>query len=240
MKTKLLASAAALAILSGTAHAQDLLFPPGEDARFNWDSYTAYDEATNLDGQTLTIFGPWRGEDQVLVESMLAYFSAASGVTVNYSSSENYEQQIVIDTQAGSPPDIAVLPQPGLIGDLVSKGFVDAAWRGDAGLAGRELCRRRQLGQPWVLCRAGRGRGALRLPLQDRREVAGLVRARELRGCGLRSARDDGRPQGADRTDRGRRRHAVVHRAGLGRGDRLARDRLGRGHDAAHPVARDL
>jgi alpha-glucoside transport system substrate-binding protein len=124
MKTKLMASAAALAILSGTAHAQDLLFPPGEDARFNWDSYTAYDEATNLEGQTLNIFGPWRGEDQTLVESMLAYFSAASGVTVNYSSSENYEQQIVIDTQAGSPPDIAVLPQPGLIGDLVSKGFV--------------------------------------------------------------------------------------------------------------------
>jgi len=98
MKTRLLASAAALAVLAGTAHAQDLKFPPGEDARFNWDSFKAFDEATNLDGQTLTIFGPWRGEDQVLVESMLAYFTAASGVTVNYSSSEGYEQQIVMLT----------------------------------------------------------------------------------------------------------------------------------------------
>ena len=124
MKTRRLASAAALAVLAGTAHAQDLKFPPGEDARFNWDSFKAFDEATNLDGQTLTIFGPWRGEDQVLVESMLAYFTAASGVKVNYSSSENYEQQIVIDTEAGSPPDIAILPQPGLIADLVRKGFV--------------------------------------------------------------------------------------------------------------------
>ena len=124
MKTRRLAGAAALAVLAGTAHAQDLKFPPGEDARFNWDSFKAFDEATNLEGQTLTIFGPWRGEDQVLVESMLAYFAAASGVKVNYSSSENYEQQIVIDTQAGSPPDIAILPQPGLIADLVKKGFV--------------------------------------------------------------------------------------------------------------------
>jgi alpha-glucoside transport system substrate-binding protein len=124
MKTRLLASAAALAVLAGSAHAQDLKFAPGEDARFNWDSFKAFDEATNLDGQTLSIFGPWRGEDQVLVETMLAYFTAASGVTVNYSSSENYEQQIVIDTQAGSPPDIAILPQPGLIADLVKKGFV--------------------------------------------------------------------------------------------------------------------
>ena len=123
MKTGLYASAAALALAATGAAAQDLKFPVGEGA-FNWDSYAAYDAATNLEGQSLTIFGPWRGEDQVLVESMLAYFTAASGVTVNYSSSENYEQQIVIDTQAGSPPDIAVLPQPGLIGDLASKGFI--------------------------------------------------------------------------------------------------------------------
>lgn len=123
MYARFLASAAALALTVGAASAQELKFPVGEGA-FNWDSYTAFDEATNLDGQTLKMFGPWRGEDQVLVESMLAYFTAASGVKVDYSSSENYEQQIVIDAEAGSPPDIAILPQPGLIADLVRKGFV--------------------------------------------------------------------------------------------------------------------
>ncbi|MEZ5798480.1 MAG: ABC transporter substrate-binding protein [Paracoccaceae bacterium] len=123
MRTKFATSVAALALAAGGAFAQDLKFPIGEGA-FNWDSYKAYDEATNLDGETLTIFGPWRGEDQVLVESMLAYFIAASGVKVNYSSSENYEQQIVIDTQAGSPPDIAILPQPGLIADLAKQGLI--------------------------------------------------------------------------------------------------------------------
>ncbi|MCY1125371.1 ABC transporter substrate-binding protein [Frigidibacter sp. RF13] len=121
---KLLAGTAFFALLAGGALAQDLKFAPGEDARFNWQSFTDFSEKYNLDGQTLTIFGPWRGEDQVLVESMLAYFTAATGVKVSYSSSENYEQQIVIDTQAGSPPDIAVLPQPGLIADLASKGLL--------------------------------------------------------------------------------------------------------------------
>lgn len=121
--TRLYVSAAVLALGAQGALAQDLKFPIGEGA-FNWDSYKAFDEATNLEGQTLTIFGPWRGEDQVLVESMLAYFTAASGVKINYSSSENYEQQIVIDAQAGSPPDIAILPQPGLIADLVKRGYV--------------------------------------------------------------------------------------------------------------------
>ena len=123
MNTRLFAGVATLALVAGGAFAQDFKFPIGEGA-FNWDSYKAFDEATNLDGQTLTIFGPWRGEDQVLVESMLAYFEAASGVDVSYSSSEGYEQQIIIDAEAGSPPDVAVLPQPGLIGDLAAKGFV--------------------------------------------------------------------------------------------------------------------
>lgn len=123
MRTDLLAGAAALALSAGGAVAQELKFPVGEGA-FDWESYRAYDAATDLDGQTLTIFGPWRGEDQVLVESMLAYFEAASGVEVNYSSSEGYEQQIIIDAEAGSPPDVAILPQPGLIADLAAKGHI--------------------------------------------------------------------------------------------------------------------
>ena len=123
MKSTVYASVAALALGAVGAQAQDLKFPIGEGA-FNWQSYADYDAKYNLDGQSITMFGPWRGEDQVLVETMLAYFTKASGVTVSYSSSENYEQQIVIDAQAGSPPDIAVLPQPGLIGDLASKGLI--------------------------------------------------------------------------------------------------------------------
>ena len=122
MKVSLLAGAAALAMAAGPALAQDLLFKPGEDARFNWQSYEDFAASHKLDGQTLTIFGPWRGDDQTLVEHMLAYFIAATGATVRYSSSENYEQQIVIDTEAGSPPDVAILPQPGLIADLATKG----------------------------------------------------------------------------------------------------------------------
>lgn len=122
MKLSLLAGAAALAMAAGPSLAQDLMFKPGEDSRFNWKSYEDFAASHKLDGQTLTIFGPWRGDDQTLVEGMLAYFVAATGADVRYSSSENYEQQIVIDTEAGSPPDIAVLPQPGLIADLAAKG----------------------------------------------------------------------------------------------------------------------
>ena len=116
-------TAGALALLAGTAQAQ-MVFTPGE-GDFNWQSYEDFAAEHDLSGETVNIFGPWRGDDQALVESVLAYFAEATGANVSYASSETYEQQIVIDAEAGSPPNIAILPQPGLIADLVSKGFVE-------------------------------------------------------------------------------------------------------------------
>ena len=125
MKKTFLMTAAAVALIAGSAGAAELKFKPGEDAKFNWASFEEFKKAHGgMSGQSVTIFGPWRGEDQALFESILAYFEDATGIDVKYSSSENYEQQIVIDTQAGSPPDIAILPQPGLIADLASKGHL--------------------------------------------------------------------------------------------------------------------
>ena len=142
MKKTMLASAAALALMSTGALAEaHLMFAPGE-GEFNWESFAAFDEAYNLDGETLTVFGPWRGDDQILVESMLAYFEAATGADVVYSSSESYEQQIIIDIEGGSPANISVLPQPGLIGQLAAQGHVTplsaetAAWMAENYAAG--------------------------------------------------------------------------------------------------------
>ncbi|SDZ46498.1 maltose-binding protein /trehalose-binding protein /sucrose-binding protein [Jannaschia faecimaris] len=122
---KNLLTGTAIVLLSGSVASADahLPFAPGE-GNFNWDSLTEFGEANDLSGQSMTMFGPWRGDDQTLAENLLAYFEQATGATVDYSSSENYEQQIVIDAEAGSPPDVGVLPQPGLIANLASRGFI--------------------------------------------------------------------------------------------------------------------
>lgn len=62
MRKTLLASAAALALMTGHAPAQELLFTPGEGA-FNWASFEAFAAAHDLSGQTLRISGPWTGPD---------------------------------------------------------------------------------------------------------------------------------------------------------------------------------
>ncbi len=143
MKTKLYVSAAALALTAGMASAQDLKFPVGEGA-FNWASMEEFKAAHgDLAGQELTIAGPWLGPDQELVESMLAYFEAATGIDVKYVGSDSFETQVRIDAEAGSAANISVFPQPGLTSDLAKLGQVapltdaDAAWLRDNYAAGQ-------------------------------------------------------------------------------------------------------
>lgn len=131
MKKSLLASAAALALTTGHAWGQELLFAPGSGA-FNWGSYDAFAAAHDLSGQTLSISGPWIGPDAALVNSVLDYFRAATGATVNYSGSDSFEQDIVIAIQANSPPNIAVFPQPGLAADMAARGALTPLAEGTA------------------------------------------------------------------------------------------------------------
>ena len=102
------ASAIALALTAGGVSAQTM----------------ADIEALDLSGQTITIFGPWLTVDQEHFEAVIAPFEEATGINVDYAGSDSFEQQIVIDTQAGSPPNIAVFPQPGLAADLASRGLL--------------------------------------------------------------------------------------------------------------------
>ena len=122
MKKMLMTAASVGALMCGHVSAQDLIFPVGE-GDFAWDSYATL-EKMDLSNEQITIFGPWLGADQELVENMLAYFSAATGADVRYTGSDSFEAQIVVDAEAGSAPNIAVFPQPGLLANMAASGFV--------------------------------------------------------------------------------------------------------------------
>ena len=124
MKKSFLMGVAALALFAGAAQAAELKFAPGEDTKFNWASYEEFKKNNDLKGEQLTIFGPWLGPDQELVESVLAYFSEATGADVRYTGSDSFEQQVVVDLEAGSAPNISVFPQPGLASDMAKRGFL--------------------------------------------------------------------------------------------------------------------
>lgn len=115
----------AVAALSAGAVCAQMVIEPGSDDRIDWQSLEDFKAAHgDLDGQSFTILGPWLGADQELFTSILPYFQEATGAVANYSGSDSFEQQIVIDSEAGSPPDVAVFPQPGLAADLAKKGHL--------------------------------------------------------------------------------------------------------------------
>ncbi len=126
MRKWTIAGASMLVFFGGTAFAQngDLAFAPGEDSRFNWQSFEDFSSQYDLSGQELTIFGTWLGQESELFETVVAYFEEATGAAVDFTGSDSFEQQIVIDTQGGSAPDISVFPQPGLAASLAAQGFL--------------------------------------------------------------------------------------------------------------------
>ena len=79
---------------------------------------------TVAQAEQLTVFGPWLGPDQANVEKVLAAFAAKSGHDVRYTGSDSFEQQLAIDAEAGSAPNIAIFPQPGLASDMAGRGFL--------------------------------------------------------------------------------------------------------------------
>jgi len=123
LKKTLISFTLATALVGGAAHsADDLIFPLGEGP-FNWESYNTWaDSAPDLSGQTVTIFGPWLTPEDGFFASALAYFEKATGAKAVYTGSDGFEQQIVVDVEGGSAPNVAVFPQPGLAAVLASNG----------------------------------------------------------------------------------------------------------------------
>ncbi|MFZ5961426.1 ABC transporter substrate-binding protein [Thalassococcus sp. BH17M4-6] len=146
MKHTLFASAATIALTAGSAHAAaHLPFAVGE-GDLNWDSYNSFADQYDLSGATVEITGPWTGNEKEKVDIVFNYFEEATGATVNYSGSDSFEQDIVISTRAGSAPNLAVFPQPGLAADLASQGLLTPLPEGTSDWIAENY----SAGQSWV------------------------------------------------------------------------------------------
>src|SRR5690349_17207459 len=68
-KLLLLGTAFAALALAVPAQAAELKFKPGEESKFNWANYEDL-KKVDLKGETLTVFGPWRGPDETQFQSV--------------------------------------------------------------------------------------------------------------------------------------------------------------------------
>lgn len=123
LKKKTLAVAMATAFVAAGAAAQ-VINPAKGTGELDWSSLDRF-ENMDLSGQVVTVAGPWLAPENAIFNAIVSHFEAATGADVRYSGSDSFEQQIVIDLQAGSPPHIAIFPQPGLAADMASRGLLE-------------------------------------------------------------------------------------------------------------------
>jgi alpha-glucoside transport system substrate-binding protein len=98
----------------------------GSDAAAGGDcaAYTAYGD---LKGKTVTIYtGIVTPEDTPHIDSYKP-FEECTGATIKYEGDKQFETQILVRAKAGNPPDIAFVPQPGLLKQLVATNAVKEA-----------------------------------------------------------------------------------------------------------------
>lgn len=76
------------------------------------------------DALTVEVFGPFRGIEAELLAVSLAPFEKATGIDIRYTGTGRFVSDLRAQVRADNPPDIALVPQPGLIREFVDAGDI--------------------------------------------------------------------------------------------------------------------
>lgn len=78
-----------------------------------------------LAGQSVEVAGTWSGTEQAGFQQVLDAFAAKTGATVKYTSGGDDLAALINSRLAGgSPPDVALIPQPGVVNEFARKGAI--------------------------------------------------------------------------------------------------------------------
>jgi ABC-type glycerol-3-phosphate transport system substrate-binding protein len=70
----------------------------------------------HLQGSRITVLGSWSGAEQQAFEAVLARFTRQTGITISYAGApRRMADEIALRIAQGRLPDVALLPQPGLL-----------------------------------------------------------------------------------------------------------------------------
>ena len=74
------------------------------------------------------VFGAFVDEEQRRFEEAIKPFEERTGIDVIYEGSSDFETLISVRVEGGNPPDVAALPQPGLMKNFASQGRLVPMW----------------------------------------------------------------------------------------------------------------
>jgi len=80
------------------------------------------DEMVDVSGAEFTIFGAPTGQEGDAIQGFLDAYNAEKGTNITFTGSDDFEQQLRIQVEGGSPVPIAFTPQPGSICQFAETG----------------------------------------------------------------------------------------------------------------------
>ena len=79
--------------------------------------------APDLTGQTVDVAATWTSAEQRNFEQVLALFEQQTGATTQFvSTGDDIAAYLGPKIEGGKPPDVAILPQPGVVASFASQG----------------------------------------------------------------------------------------------------------------------
>src|SRR5690242_1280696 len=75
-------------------------------------------------GKTVTMFGSILSPESDSLNKSWAKFEQCTGITIKYTGSNTFESDLPVKVSGGNAPDLAIIPQPGLLTQMVETGQV--------------------------------------------------------------------------------------------------------------------
>jgi len=77
---------------------------------------------TSLKGKTVTMYGSILSPESDSLATSWSQFESCTGIKIQYTGSNDFESQLPVRVSGGNAPDLAIIPQPGLIASMVQTG----------------------------------------------------------------------------------------------------------------------
>lgn len=81
----------------------------------------AYEEYGDLEGKSISVYTSIVEPESTQQTDSYKPFEECTGATIEYEGSREFEAQLPVRLEAGNPPDIAYIPQPGFLKSLVAR-----------------------------------------------------------------------------------------------------------------------
>jgi alpha-glucoside transport system substrate-binding protein len=116
-------TAALLLAACGSSSSSSTASPAASNTDPACADYAAYGSHP---GTTVSLFTSILPPEQQKYETAWKQFESCTGITVKYEGSNSFEAQLPTRVAGGNAPDIALIPQPGLLAQMVKTGAVKA------------------------------------------------------------------------------------------------------------------